>query len=62
MVLTNIRHLNAAVEREALFLRDPLGEVYKVMVGQETMVGRPLGMIFIIPILTYPWYNSDKLI
>jgi hypothetical protein len=54
MVLTNIRHLNAAVEREALFLRDPLGEVYKVMVGQETMVGRPLGMIFIIPILTYP--------
>ncbi|MGD8488441.1 MAG: MoxR family ATPase [Anaerolineae bacterium] len=42
MDLTNIRQLNAQVERETLFLHDLLAEVNTVMVGQETMVERVL--------------------
>jgi len=42
MDLTNIRQLNAQVEREALFLHDLLAEVNTVMVGQEKMVERVL--------------------
>jgi MoxR-like ATPase len=42
MEITNIRQLNAAVEREALFLHDLLAEVNTVMVGQEKMVERVL--------------------
>ena len=42
MDITNIRQLNAQVEREALFLHDLLAEVNTVMVGQETMVERVL--------------------
>jgi len=42
MDLSNIRQLNAQVEREALFLHDLLAEVNTVMVGQETMVERVL--------------------
>lgn len=42
MDITNIRQLNAQVEREALFLHDLLAEVNTVMVGQETMVDRVL--------------------
>jgi MoxR-like ATPase len=42
MDLTNIRQLNAQIEREALFLHDLLAEVNQVMVGQETMVERVL--------------------
>jgi MoxR-like ATPase len=42
MDITNIRQLNAQVEREALFLHDLLSEVNTVMVGQETMVERVL--------------------
>jgi MoxR-like ATPase len=42
MEVTNIRQLNAAVEREALFLHDLLAEVNTVMVGQEKMVERVL--------------------
>jgi MoxR-like ATPase len=42
MDLTNIRQLNAEVEREALFLRDLLDQVNTVMVGQEKMVERVL--------------------
>jgi len=40
--LTNIRQLNAQVEREALFLHDLLAQVNTVMVGQEKMVERVL--------------------
>ena len=42
MDLTNVRQLNAQVEREALFLHDLLAEVNTVMVGQEKMVERVL--------------------
>jgi len=42
MDLTNIRQLNAQVEREALFLHDLLASVNTVMVGQEKMVERVL--------------------
>jgi len=42
MDFTNIRQLNAQVEREALFLQDLLTEVNTVMVGQETMVEQVL--------------------
>jgi MoxR-like ATPase len=42
MDLTNIRQLNAQVEREALFLHDLLAQVNTVMVGQEKMVERVL--------------------
>jgi MoxR-like ATPase len=42
MDITNIRQLNAQVEREALFLHDLLAEVNMTMVGQETMVERVL--------------------
>jgi MoxR-like ATPase len=42
MDLTNIRQLNAEVEREALFLHDLLDQVNTVMVGQEKMVERVL--------------------
>jgi MoxR-like ATPase len=42
MEITNIRQLNAAVEREAAFLHDLLAEVNTVMVGQEKMVERVL--------------------
>jgi len=42
MDLTNIRQLNAQVEREALFLHDLLARVNTVMVGQEKMVERVL--------------------
>jgi MoxR-like ATPase len=42
MNITNIRHLNAQVEQEALFLHDLLAEVNTVMVGQEDMVERVL--------------------
>ncbi len=42
MDISNIRQLNAQVEKEALFLRDLLAEVNTVMVGQEKMVERVL--------------------
>jgi len=42
MDITNIRQLNAQVEREALFLHELLAEVNTVMVGQEAMVERVL--------------------
>jgi len=42
MNMQSIRHLNAQVEQEALFLHDLLAEVNTVMVGQETMVERVL--------------------
>ncbi len=42
MDLTNIRQLNAQVEREAFFLHDLLAQVNTVMVGQEKMVERVL--------------------
>ena len=42
MQMTTIRELNAAVEREALFLQDLLAEVNKVIVGQERLVERLL--------------------
>ncbi|MBN1995042.1 MAG: MoxR family ATPase [Anaerolineae bacterium] len=40
--MTTIRELNAAVEREALFLQDLLAEVNKVIVGQERLIERLL--------------------
>jgi MoxR-like ATPase len=42
MEMTTIRELNAAVEREALFLQDLLTEVNKIIVGQERLVQRLL--------------------
>jgi MoxR-like ATPase len=42
MQMTTIRELNAAVEREALFLQDLLAEVNKVIVGQERLIERLL--------------------
>jgi MoxR-like ATPase len=42
MNTTHIRQLNAQVEQEAVFLRDLLTEINKVMVGQETLVERVL--------------------
>lgn len=42
MDISNIRQLNAQVEREALFLHDLLAEVNTVIVGQEAMVERVL--------------------
>jgi len=42
MDFTNVRQLNAQVEREALFLHDLLAQVNTVMVGQEKMVERVL--------------------
>ena len=42
MNLTDIRHLNEQIEREAIFLHDLLAEINKVMVGQETLVERVL--------------------
>ena len=41
-VYQNIRELNARIEQESLFLRALLGEVDKVMVGQEPLVKRVL--------------------
>jgi MoxR-like ATPase len=42
MQMTTIRELNAAVEREALFLQGLLAEVNKIMVGQERLIERLL--------------------
>lgn len=42
MEMTTIRQLNQVVEREAIFLQDLLGEVNKVIVGQERLVERLL--------------------
>ncbi len=42
MELTAVRELNAQVQQEALFIQDLLAEINKVMVGQETLVGRVL--------------------
>ncbi|MEZ4720145.1 MAG: MoxR family ATPase [Caldilineaceae bacterium] len=38
----NVRELNAAIERESVFLRDLLAEINKVMVGQKHLVERML--------------------
>ena len=42
MTMTDVRSLNAEVQRESLFLQDLLAEVNKVMVGQEKLVERVL--------------------
>ncbi len=42
MEMTNIRELNEAVVREAEFLQDLIGEVNKIIVGQEKLVERLL--------------------
>jgi MoxR-like ATPase len=42
MQMTTIRELNAAVEREALFLQGLLAEVNKIMVGQDRLIERLL--------------------
>jgi MoxR-like ATPase len=42
MNMTSIRELNMQVRQEALFLQDLLGEINKVMVGQEALVERVL--------------------
>ena len=42
MTMTDVRSLNAEVQRESLFLQDLLAEVNKVMVGQERLVERVL--------------------
>lgn len=41
-VYQNIRELNARIEQEAAFVRTLLGEINKVMVGQEPLVKRVL--------------------
>lgn len=40
--MTDVRALNAEVQRESLFLQDLLAEINKVMVGQEKLVERVL--------------------
>ena len=42
MNTATIRQLNEQIQHEALFLRELLAEVNKVMVGQETLVERVL--------------------
>jgi len=42
MNVADIRQLNEQIEKEAIFLHDLLGEINKVMVGQETLVERVL--------------------
>ena len=42
MDMTHIRALNEKVEKEALFLKDVLAEIRKVIVGQDALVERIL--------------------
>jgi MoxR-like ATPase len=42
MNLTNVREMNAIVERESMFLHDLRAEINKVIVGQESLVDRVL--------------------
>ncbi|MGL4647905.1 MAG: hypothetical protein ACRC1H_00750, partial [Caldilineaceae bacterium] len=41
-VYQNVRDLNARIEQEAAFLQQLLGEVNRVMVGQEPLIRRVL--------------------